>query len=936
MTLSPARRFLLRASPLVLAGLLLLSCPTPPPPPEVEYSGCWSFYSSPEPVCTLRPYDPESKEPTLKLWVKAEPRSRIEIRVGGQKLEDKGSAEGAGFRYGLNFPVQSAPLTVTVYPQAESKDGATWSLRLAKADKPSWFDEIKGQRQKDPQEAQRRLKNLGRRRPASHEEQCRGLELLASLAAGKPKEAEKLLQLRVILDQAHHHWSGEVAATTWLAHLYIEQGSFNEAEQILQAPQLRSPPPKAPVDDKFNVIYYQGVLAERTSNYAAALKRLQEAVDLAQRVGNPKLERYAGQELALVYQQLGRSQDAARLYAKLQSDPDLKSSCDLGTFWTNLGWFQLMEHEANHTAGNPTPALQNALAEFLKNRCKPDQILTAHQNLALAYQQQGQWSEAGRELAQARALAEHSNLLELLWQDDLEARMALHEGRPELALSLYEKLEKRAERAASPAGLLEALLGQAKAYIASRQQQEAIKVLAKTDSQIEEQSRHIPVHQGRDTYFAYQEAATRLYLKLLLEGRQQQSAFDLARRSRSRLLRQLAVRDRLSQLDATKQKAWLDSLSKYNDLRRDVENDAAKRWQLAVSEKESALAAEARKLEEAQDDLDLALRDLDALRRRGEEKLAPPAPGEVILAYHPLPGKQWAAFAATERGIVVATFELPETMPADLEQRARLLLTPSPPFQAAIASATSVKILPYGPLRSVDFHALPFTHGQPLLATKPVAYSLDLPVRSASALRSGQKEDRQKEALVVSNPTRDLRTADTEGGTVAAAIKRWPGSWKLRHLKGNDANSKKVSDELAKASFFHYAGHGIFGGFAGWSSELPLANQSRLTLSDVLALSPQTPASIVLSACDAGRTSEEAPGEGVGLANAFLLAGAKEVVAARQLVPDASANELMDELYRHWQPGEDLPHQLRRAQLACRKKDPSPKAAWASFRLLVP
>ncbi|HSS52664.1 MAG TPA: CHAT domain-containing protein, partial [Thermoanaerobaculia bacterium] len=117
--------------------------------------------------------------------------------------------------------------------------------------------------------------------------------------------------------------------------------------------------------------------------------------------------------------------------------------------------------------------------------------------------------------------------------------------------------------------------------------------------------------------------------------------------------------------------------------------------------------------------------------------------------------------------------------------------------------------------------------------------------------------------------------------------------------------------------------------------ELPLADQSRLTLSDILALSP-TPDSIVLSACDAGRTSEEAPGEGVGLANAFLLAGAREVVAARQVVPDASANELMAELYGHWQPGEDLARQLQRAQLACRKKNPSVPAAWASFRLLVP
>ena len=56
--------------------------------------------------------------------------------------------------------------------------------------------------------------------------------------------------------------------------------------------------------------------------------------------------------------------------------------------------------------------------------------------------------------------------------------------------------------------------------------------------------------------------------------------------------------------------------------------------------------------------------------------LSSPAHDEVILAYHPLLGKKWAAFAATERGIEFAVFELPEKLPAEKEL-ARLLLAPS-------------------------------------------------------------------------------------------------------------------------------------------------------------------------------------------------------------------------------------------------------------------
>jgi len=91
---------------------------------------------------------------------------------------------------------------------------------------------------------------------------------------------------------------------------------------------------------------------------------------------------------------------------------------------------------------------------------------------------------------------------------------------------------------------------------------------------------------------------------------------------------------------------------------------------------------------------------------------------------------------------------------------------------------------------------------------------------------------------------------------------------------------------------------------------------------------------VVLSACDAGRSSLEAPGEGIGLAQAFLLAGAQSVIAATRTVDDHTARNLLSELYRGWQPGTDLAQQLRRAELDCQRKDP--KADCASFRLLEP
>jgi CHAT domain-containing protein len=210
-----------------------------------------------------------------------------------------------------------------------------------------------------------------------------------------------------------------------------------------------------------------------------------------------------------------------------------------------------------------------------------------------------------------------------------------------------------------------------------------------------------------------------------------------------------------------------------------------------------------------------------------------------------------------------------------------------------------------------------------------VVYRLDLPPRS-----SPSPVDRPV-ALVVSNPQSDqgyLPAARIEADDVAAAVRHWSG-WSLRRLDGPAATASALSGALAGADLFHYAGHGNFSGFAGWDSALPLADGSRLTVGDILTLR-RLPRWVVLSACEAGRSSKEAPGEGIGLAHAFLLAGSRAVIASTRVVDDRTARDLLGDLYRDWQPGTDLARQLQRAELACRHRDP--KADCGSFRLIEP
>jgi CHAT domain-containing protein len=286
-------------------------------------------------------------------------------------------------------------------------------------------------------------------------------------------------------------------------------------------------------------------------------------------------------------------------------------------------------------------------------------------------------------------------------------------------------------------------------------------------------------------------------------------------------------------------------------------------------------------------------------------------------------------FAAHEQVVEMSRIELPAPLPTDPQVLAHLLLAP---FRKPIEQAGRVRVLPYGYLRDIDFNALPFGD-ELLLARHLVVYSLDLPVRpsSLSSAPGGPPM-----ALLVSNPQSDqgyLPAAQEEANEVAKAISAWGSGWALKRLDGPDATSSAVSGALPGADLFHFAGHGNFAGFAGWDSALPLADRSRLTLGDVLTLR-RVPRWVVLSACDAGRSSQEAPGEGIGLAHAFLLAGAQAVIAATRTVDDETARSLLSELYRGWQPGTDLALQLQRAELACLRKDP--KADCTSFRLLEP
>jgi CHAT domain-containing protein len=179
-----------------------------------------------------------------------------------------------------------------------------------------------------------------------------------------------------------------------------------------------------------------------------------------------------------------------------------------------------------------------------------------------------------------------------------------------------------------------------------------------------------------------------------------------------------------------------------------------------------------------------------------------------------------------------------------------------------------------------------------------------------------------------------LGSARAEAASVAQALEPRAG-WHVHTLVGPQVTAAAVRDALAAADLVHYGGHGTYGGRDALESALPLAGDTELTLADVLGL-PRVPPIVVLFGCETARDSAQGGHEALGLAHAFVMAGAAAVVASPRVVDDAVAGELAIETYRRIAaaPALDVTAALRDAELAILARRPA--SDWAAFRVLVP
>ena len=162
---------------------------------------------------------------------------------------------------------------------------------------------------------------------------------------------------------------------------------------------------------------------------------------------------------------------------------------------------------------------------------------------------------------------------------------------------------------------------------------------------------------------------------------------------------------------------------------------------------------------------------------------------------------------------------------------------------------------------------------------------------------------------------------------------------KTTPLIGKDATKGEVLQRLKSVALVHIAAHGsaetgeiLLAPNPGWTSSIPKEHYI-LTMSDVQAVRLRARL-VVLSCCHSGRGEVKSEGV-VGIARAFLCAGARSVLVSLWAIDDHATMEFMRHFYQHLADGKSASVALHHAAKSLRESEQFRDLKyWAPFVLI--
>ncbi|XP_067024118.1 tetratricopeptide repeat protein 28-like isoform X2 [Acropora muricata] len=226
-------------------------------------------------------------------------------------------------------------------------------------------------------------------------------------------------------------------------------------------------------------------------------------------------------------------------------------------------------------------------------------------------------------------------------------------------------------------------------------------------------------------------------------------------------------------------------------------------------------------------------------------------------------------------------------------------------------------------IESIRIRIFPSLKSYQLISSVPKGYH-----KKTGALLVGNPCSKQ-----LKEPLEPLPCAQKEVEMIAAILKNTP-------LVGKQATKAEVMKRMSSVGLIHIAAHGngdtgqiALSPNPGWT-QFPKEEDYILKMSDVQAANLRARL-VVLSCCHSGR-GRILKGEGVvGIARAFLAAGARSVLVALWAIHDEATMEFMKRFYQHLKEGKTASAAVHQSMKSLRESEAfSEMWYWAPFQLI--
>lgn len=232
---------------------------------------------------------------------------------------------------------------------------------------------------------------------------------------------------------------------------------------------------------------------------------------------------------------------------------------------------------------------------------------------------------------------------------------------------------------------------------------------------------------------------------------------------------------------------------------------------------------------------------------------------------------------------------------------------------AAVPAGTTVRILPSRGLYLLPLHAAwRMCEGRPraFLEDYPVIYAPSMWALARSRAARDQVDATDDRILVVVDSSGALPGAETEAGHIK-------GVFGVDAVRSYDTTAGDLAGGAAGMRYLHFACHGRYSWGSPTASGLQLGSSRTLTVPEISLLPLEGTRLVTLASCESGISeASQVPNEYLGLAGAFLRAGAATVVSTLWAVDDPSTAQFMTAFYRYLHHQEaTVADAMQRAQL---------------------